>query len=135
MPSSFLREIPGALVVTRSTTKLRGSGRSPEGELSRGRGTAFGDDEGPSLSPSARRPGSPIPRFTSPRPASDEDESQDTPRFVAGERVQHARFGGGTIADLAGSGRDAKVTIDFDDETVGRKRLVVAHAGLTRGVD
>ncbi len=64
-----------------------------------------------------------------------EDESQDAPRFVAGERVQHAKFGSGTLADVSGQGRDAKVTIDFDDESVGRKRLVVAHAGLTRGVD
>jgi hypothetical protein len=26
-----------------------------------------------------------------------------------------------------------KVTVDFDDESVGRKRLVVAYAGLERG--
>jgi DNA helicase-2/ATP-dependent DNA helicase PcrA len=49
--------------------------------------------------------------------------------------VQHARFGGGTIAEVSGSGREAKVTIDFDDDEVGRKRLVVAHAGLARGFD
>jgi DNA helicase-2/ATP-dependent DNA helicase PcrA len=36
---------------------------------------------------------------------------------------------------MAGSGRDAKVTVDFDDENVGRKRLVVAFAGLERGFD
>ena len=80
--------------------------------------------------------GLPVPRFTTTRRApADEDESQDAPRFVPGERVQHARFGGGTIADVSGSGRDAKVTVDFDDEAIGRKRLVVAHAGLSRGVD
>ena len=39
------------------------------------------------------------------------------------------------IAELSGVGRDTKVTIDFDDETVGRKRLVVAYAGLERGWD
>ena len=28
-----------------------------------------------------------------------------------------------------------EVTVDFDDESVGRKRLVVAYAGLERGFD
>ena len=54
---------------------------------------------------------------------------------MKGERVRHARFGSGTIAELAGVGRDTKVTIDFDDETIGRKTLVVAYAGLERGSD
>jgi DNA helicase-2/ATP-dependent DNA helicase PcrA len=54
---------------------------------------------------------------------------------VKGERVRHARFGSGTIAELSGTGRDTKVTIDFDDESIGRKRLVVAYAGLERGWD
>src|SRR5690606_11992128 len=45
-----------------------------------------------------------------------EDESQDVPALRVGERVQHAKFGSGTIAEFSGSGRDAKVRIDFDDE-------------------
>jgi DNA helicase-2/ATP-dependent DNA helicase PcrA len=61
--------------------------------------------------------------------------SQDVPAFVPGERVKHKTFGTGTIAAMAGAGRDAKVTVDFDDESVGRKRLVVAFAGLERGFD
>ena len=65
----------------------------------------------------------------------DVDASQDAPRFVKGERVRHARFGSGTVVELTGVGRDTKVTIDFDDEAVGRKRLVVAYAGLERGWD
>jgi DNA helicase II / ATP-dependent DNA helicase PcrA len=64
-----------------------------------------------------------------------EDESQDAPRFTPGERVKHAKFGTGTIAELTGSGRDAKVRIDFDDEEVGRKTLVLAQAKLERGWD
>ena len=55
--------------------------------------------------------------------------------FAIGERVRHAKFGSGTIAELTGSGRDAKVRIDFDDEDVGRKTLVVAQAKLERGWD
>jgi DNA helicase-2/ATP-dependent DNA helicase PcrA len=71
---------------------------------------------------------------TAPRVAA-EDESQDAPRFVAGERVAHARFGDGTIAEVTGAGREAKVTVDFDDESIGRKRLVIAFAGLSRGIE
>ena len=39
-----------------------------------------------------------------------ETESQDTPRFVKGERVRHRKFGSGTIAGISGSGRDLKAT-------------------------
>jgi DNA helicase-2/ATP-dependent DNA helicase PcrA len=49
--------------------------------------------------------------------------------------VKHRTFGSGTISAVTGTGRDAKVTVDFDDESVGRKRLVVAFAGLERGFD
>lgn len=62
-----------------------------------------------------------------------EDESQDAPVFRPGERVKHAKFGTGTIAELTGSGRDAKVRIDFDDDDVGRRTLVLAQAKLERG--
>jgi DNA helicase-2/ATP-dependent DNA helicase PcrA len=53
--------------------------------------------------------------------------------FAIGERVRHAKFGSGSIVELTGSGRDAKVRIDFDDEEIGRKTLVVAQAKLERG--
>jgi DNA helicase-2/ATP-dependent DNA helicase PcrA len=64
-----------------------------------------------------------------------EDESQDLPVFQPGERVRHGKFGSGTIAELTGHGRDAKVRIDFDDESIGRKTLVLAQAKLERGFD
>ena len=70
-----------------------------------------------------------------PRPPEPEDESQDAPMFAIGERVRHVKFGSGTIAALTGAGRDAKVRIDFDDEDIGRKTLVVAQANLERGCD
>ena len=63
------------------------------------------------------------------------DESPDTPIYVAGARVKHRMFGTGTIAELSGSGPSAKVRVDFDDENVGRKTLVVAQAKLERGDD
>lgn len=67
------------------------------------------------------------------RPSEPEDESQDAPSFRPGERVKHAKFGSGTIAEITGSGRDTKVRIDFDDEDIGRKTLVLAQAKLEKG--
>jgi len=67
------------------------------------------------------------------RPSAHPDEiSQDSPRYVRGERVRHRRFGSGTIRGLTGAGRDLKVTVQFDDEEVGQKQLLVAYAGLER---
>ena len=45
---------------------------------------------------------------------------QDAPSYVKGERVVHAQFGSGTIREISGFGRDTKVTVDFDDEEIGR---------------
>ncbi|HUQ84504.1 MAG TPA: UvrD-helicase domain-containing protein, partial [Gemmatimonadaceae bacterium] len=115
IPSSFLSVFPSGLMEERSTIKLRATGRSVM----------------PHPSAAMRRPGSRV-SFAA---EAEVEASQDAPRFVKGERVRHARFGSGTIAELSGVGRDTKVTIDFDDETVGRKRLVVAYAGLERGWD
>ena len=61
-----------------------------------------------------------------------EDESQDAPRYLKGERVRHRRFGGGTIRGLSGQGKALKVSVAFDDDTVGVKQLLVAYAGLER---
>ena len=118
IPSSFLGRIPGDLIEQRATLKLRATGRTAMPQ-----------------SPSIRRPGTPVEWSGTMKrtPFSDEDASQDSPRFIKGERVKHPRFGSGTIAELGGTGRDMKVTVDFDDESVGRKRLVVAYAGLERG--
>jgi DNA helicase-2/ATP-dependent DNA helicase PcrA len=81
-----------------------------------------------------RRPGAPVSRAMAPVDR-DLEFSQDLPQFVPGERVRHARFGTGTITEIGGAGKDAKVTVEFDDESIGRKRLVVAYAGLQRGWD
>jgi len=140
--SSFLDSIPDAMVEKRSTIKVRSSGRSVMraggsiGGYSRsfGRGTRGGQEIEEILnrpSPATRRPGSPVSMFGSSTPI--EDESQDAPMFVVGARVRHRKFGSGTIAELAGTGRDAKVKVDFDDQTVGRKTLVIAQANLERG--
>jgi DNA helicase-2/ATP-dependent DNA helicase PcrA len=115
IPSSFLKDVPAGMVEERSTLKLRATGRTVM----------------PHPSAASRRPGSRVSFAVD----TEVEASQDAPRFVKGERVRHGRFGTGTIAELSGTGRETKVTIDFDDETIGRKRLVVAYAGLERGWD
>jgi DNA helicase-2/ATP-dependent DNA helicase PcrA len=118
IPSSFLTPLAASLVETKATLRLRATGRTVLPQP-----------------PSLRRPGSPLGAWRKPALDMDVEASQDAPRYVKGERVKHARFGGGVIAELAGTGKDTKVTIDFDDESIGRKRLVVAYAGLEREWD
>ena len=61
-----------------------------------------------------------------------EDAPQDAPRYVAGERVRHRKFGSGVVRAVSGSGRDLKVMVEFDDQAIGAKQLLVAYAGLER---
>jgi DNA helicase-2/ATP-dependent DNA helicase PcrA len=129
MASRFLRAIPPGIIDERRTTSLWapgwGVGREPSGRVG-GRAdrrsdtsgsTGFGSWSAPADRPSASPP---------------EEASQDSPRYVKGERVRHRRFGSGTIRGLTGAGRDLKVSVAFDDDEVGVKQLLVAYAGLER---
>ena len=145
--SSFLVEIPEALLDKRNTIKVRSSGRAiMRGDSSLGWGAgrrggrdanryassdSFEDVAFP-RSAASRRPGTPVTReaFFS----DDENVSQDAPVIEVGARVRHRKFGAGTIAELAGSGRELKAKVDFDDESIGRKTLVVAQANLEREI-
>ncbi len=108
-PSRFLEDIPPQNVEER-----RSSG-------------VFGGD----LYRRPRQQRTPVPSMV----VDPEMESQDTPRYVKGERVQHRTFGSGTIRALTGTGRDLKAIVEFDDEDVGVKQLLVAYAGLQRDWD
>ena len=141
MPSRFLRELPAELVDERRTSFAVGGamGRSWSGSGQYGgtRSASSGWGSG-----STRR-GEPPPPIATPRAGWDEfaqipaegssqQESQDAPRFVKGERVRHRRFGSGAILGLSGNGKDTKVSVAFDDEEIGTKQLLVAFAGLER---
>jgi DNA helicase II / ATP-dependent DNA helicase PcrA len=128
MASRFLRAIPPGIIDERRTTSLwapdwsagpRGgrTGGQPDRRSGDGSWTSYGSASGSSVRPSDS-------------PA--EEASQDSPRYVKGERVRHRRFGSGTIQGLVGAGRDLKVSVAFDDEEVGVKQLLVAYAGLER---
>jgi DNA helicase-2/ATP-dependent DNA helicase PcrA len=136
--SSFLRGLTGTRFERKVTLRLRGSARlaSPYPASAPATESRPWRDEGLVSFARAKkvawapREGEQVSSFV-----QDEEASQDLPSFVPGERVVHAKFGSGAIAEVSGSGKDAKVTVDFDDEAVGRKRLVIAFAGLTRGFD
>jgi DNA helicase-2/ATP-dependent DNA helicase PcrA len=119
--SRFLKSIPPGIIDERRTTSLWAPGWGTAGRAERrsdiSRSPGVGSWAVPAAGPSASAP---------------EEVSQDSPRFVKGERVRHRRFGGGTIQGLMGTGRDLKVSVAFDDEEVGVKQLLVAYAGLER---
>jgi DNA helicase-2/ATP-dependent DNA helicase PcrA len=113
--SRFLESIPPELLEERSTASLWSPRRTSGGWLAPWEVTS-------------------VPRATPTRLyAMDEDQqNQDAPRLIKGERVRHRRFGSGTVQGLGGAGKDLKVSVLFDDETVGMKQLLVAFAGLER---
>jgi DNA helicase-2/ATP-dependent DNA helicase PcrA len=123
-PSRFLRALPPAIIDEKRTTSLW----APDWGGSAGRQAGRGRWE------RAPRTGTAFPSSTTRAavPPPVEEASQDAPRYVKGERVRHRRFGSGTIQGLTGAGRDLKVTVTFDDDTVGSKQLLVAYAGLER---
>jgi DNA helicase-2/ATP-dependent DNA helicase PcrA len=145
--SSFLAAIPEDMLEQRMTIKVRSSGRSFMHSLGGGsqwgnsrrrepatglRSAVLGDERAFPPSAALRRPGTPVTR---PAAFDDADVSQDAAIVAVGARVRHRKFGSGVIAELAGAGRDLKAKIDFDDETIGRKTLVVAQANLERDIE
>ncbi|MGH7569681.1 MAG: ATP-dependent helicase [Gemmatimonadales bacterium] len=114
-PSRFLEALPPAVVDERSTTPLWNRDRR-RGWPASSRAT-----------PGARRPMH--AEVELPEEAT-EEATQDAPRYTQGERVRHRKFGGGVVRALSGQGRDLKVTVEFDDQDVGTKQLLVAFAGL-----
>ena len=123
--SRFLDALPPSVVEERSTTPAwsRAGRDGGLGRSARGRGI------GGSI------PGRRSWYVEEPEPVFDVDESQDTPRYVKGERVRHRKFGGGVVRDVSGVGRQFKVTVEFDDAGIGTKQLLVAYAALERDWD
>ena len=136
-PSSFLESLPVELLDVSTTPRARSQGRGSYGGDDAG--SAWGRSSAPAgrWSPREMRPTPPISdgafsgvtsRFSA-RPTTFDDHA-DTVQVLPGARVRHRKFGVGTVAEVTGAGRDMKVRIDFDDEEIGRKTLVVAQANL-----
>ncbi len=120
IPSRFLRDLPPGIIEERRTTALWTPDWRTSGQAARRSGGQAEWSARPPVRPAA------VPH---------EELSQDAPRYVKGERVRHRRFGSGTILGLAGTGRDLKVSVAFDDAEVGVKQLLVAYAGLEREME
>jgi DNA helicase-2/ATP-dependent DNA helicase PcrA len=58
----------------------------------------------------------------------DNSEIADIGKIVEGIRIEHARFGQGTVIQVEGKGQDKKATIEFD--SAGKKLLVLRFARL-----
>ncbi len=113
--SRFLEAIPDTLIEEKSTASLWSAKRVSGGWLA------------PWESVTAPR-ATPVRLY-----AMNEDElNQDAPRLIRGERVRHRRFGSGTVQGLTGVGKDLKVSVLFDNQSVGLKQLLVAFAALER---
>ncbi len=124
--SRFLRDLPPGIIEEKRTTSLWAPDWSASGRRS---DTGFGRRDRSAVAQSG---------LTSARSfdqTAPEEASQDSPRYVKGERVRHRRFGSGTIQGLTGVGRDLKVSVVFDDDEVGVKQLLVAYAGLEREME
>ncbi|MBI1966804.1 MAG: UvrD-helicase domain-containing protein [Gemmatimonadetes bacterium] len=109
-PSRFLEAIPPHVLAERSTTPSWDRGPRVRERVARARRAPVAEIDFEAI----------------------EETSQDAPRYAAGERVRHRKFGGGVVRAVSGMGRDLKVTVEFDDVTVGTKQLLVAYAGLER---
>ena len=160
LPSRFLKQVTVSLAERQKTARAKSEGRGGFASIGHGQPGRDSDDSWGRSSFSAGGGGGGVKRsvghygsasyggqstpfgksagaFSTPaqrdRSAEPEHESQDAPMFAIGEKVRHAKFGSGTIAELTGSGRDLKVRIDFEDEEIGRKTLVLAQAKLERG--
>jgi len=55
-------------------------------------------------------------------------QGDDTSNLTAGTKVEHGRFGAGTVLGIEGSGENKKATIDFDG--IGKKQLLLRFAKL-----
>ena len=51
-------------------------------------------------------------------------------QYAAGQRVRHARFGLGTIVEVEMLSTDIKITVAFENPTVGKKTLLSKYAKL-----
>jgi DNA helicase-2/ATP-dependent DNA helicase PcrA len=150
-PSSFLDELPEDFVEhatgggVRASTRSSSYGSSRRGSTTYGRGAVDRSSSGLDLTGSTAAPAAPggssfgwhreairkTPSVPDGELRYDYGDSQEPVELVAGSKIIHPQFGSGEIVTITGLGRDAKAEIEFDD--VGRKKVMVAYAGLRPG--
>lgn len=67
-------------------------------------------------------------RVSAATPAVAKETAARAAQLAEGMRVNHARFGAGTILSIEGEGADTALTIEFDD--FGQKRIILRFAKL-----
>ncbi len=133
-PSRFLLEIPDELVEDRSPSG-RSYGRSSVRPMDNGastRGSGGSGGMGRASRAEARR----AERREKARErvveraiaAGNEPGGHDLPSVKPGQDVVHPKFGEGVVLDVAGSGENTEVTINFAD--AGQKTLLLGWANL-----
>jgi DNA helicase-2/ATP-dependent DNA helicase PcrA len=124
-PSRFLSEIPEVLVDAREseTRAQRASrfGRRQQGGGATGGYSVIGL---PGKSDEVR-----VTREWTP-PSAPGVPARAVPSIVAGDTVEHERWGEGVVVSTSGHGDDAEATIRFGE--VGEKRVLLSYAPITK---
>jgi DNA helicase II / ATP-dependent DNA helicase PcrA len=122
-PSRFLGEIPGALLDAK------------ESETRAQRASRFGRRQQGSAQPGYTVVGLPgragevaVTRGWTPGAAA--ATPREVPSIVAGDTVEHERWGEGVVVSTSGHGDDAEATIRFGE--VGEKRVLLSYAPITK---
>jgi DNA helicase II / ATP-dependent DNA helicase PcrA len=124
-PSRFLGEIPAALLDAK------------ESETRAQRASRYGGNRQQRAAPGGYTvvglPGRAdevqvAPGWTPPTPQG--VSQREVPSIVAGDTVEHERWGEGVVVSTSGHGEDAEATIRFGE--VGEKRVLLSYAPITK---
>jgi DNA helicase-2/ATP-dependent DNA helicase PcrA len=121
VPSRFLKDIDAAYLDKPSGVRL--------GEQVERAATHFRSERKQTFFSSSPAPTQSLKRVT-PTPTQSSGSSGATPDLPVGTKVEHERFGIGTVLAVEGTGDNAKATINF--ENAGEKHLLLRFAKLKR---
>lgn len=120
--SRFLAEVPEGLIDWRREEPDSSLSSAWGGDDSYQYGRSYGSDWSGWGRTSPRATSSPSQRTRKPAPASSMPKNNQL-NLVVGDRVNHAKYGLGTVIDASGSGPRATVTVDFG--SAGKVRLML----------
>ncbi len=119
--SRFVDEVPPYLLDKKLDHPFRGGLQGPRGTV--GIGKALPAGKGGISSGVSFAPG---PGFGRPVPM----QKVESLSYGVGDRVQHVKFGAGTVTHIENKPKDYEITVDFD--RAGQKKLLAAFANLTK---
>lgn len=120
--SRFLAEVPEDLIDWRREEPDSSLSSAWGGDDSYQYGRSYGSDWSGWGRTSPRATSSPSQRTRKPAPAGSMPKNNQL-NLVVGDRVNHAKYGLGTVIDASGSGPRATVTVDFG--SAGKVRLML----------